>query len=216
MKLFKCGNRKCLDKIPPDIHEIKGRCTLDRYIFEIIHEILDNSGIIVYPTDTLYGLGADPFDTSAVEKIYYIKNRPFTQPISIAVSEITMMESIAYVNTLAKKIYEKYLPGNLTIILKKRNKVPDIICAYTGRVGIRVPKHPFALNLIDVAGPITATSANLHNDREPTNVQIAQSQLGNDVDIYIDCGECIHKKPSTVIDISDGKTINVLRGDFRF
>lgn len=161
-----------------------------------------NGELLVYPTETLYALGANPFDEGAIDRLIEVKRRPRNMPISVAVSDLKMMENIAEVTELAKKIYKHLLPGPITMLLKKRAQFSFSLTSGSEKIGIRVPKHPVALSLIDMVGPITATSANLHEHPEPKNMDIAQDQLGEGVSLYIDCGECEFKGPSTVVDVS--------------
>jgi L-threonylcarbamoyladenylate synthase len=169
-----------------------------------IAKIIKGGGLVVYPTDTLYGLGADPFNDSAVKKVFISKNRPFDMPLSVAVADVRMMESIAVLNDQAKKLVSRFLPGPLTIILTKKPSISDLLSSGENQIGIRIPDHPFALRLIRKVGPITTTSANLHSHPEPVTVEMAKKDLGNAVDLYVDCGETRHKLGSTIVDVSEG------------
>lgn len=153
--------------------------------------------LVVYPTDTLYGLGADIFNVSAVKKIYRVKRRPLTLPLPVMVSDLSMMKKVAYITPRAKKIITKFLPGPLTIILKKKQIVPD--CVSKEKVAIRMPKNNIALHLASDSGPLTATSANIHGGQDPCTIDIARKQIGTGDIIYLDHGilPCI---PSTIIE----------------
>lgn len=170
-------------------------------------DILSNSGIIVYPTETLYGIGTNPFDEKAILKIFDIKKRKKTLPISIAVSNIEMLKQLAEVNEQVLKIYRRFLPGPFTLILKKKPVIPDLLTSNMDTIGVRVPKHDFTLRLIEEFGPITSTSANIHGKEFPINIKIAKKQLGQKVDMYIDYGECQYKSPSAIIDIENKKIL---------
>lgn len=172
-------------------------------------EVLRKGGIIVYPTDTFYALGADPFNEAGIKKIFETKRRPKV-PLPVAVSDLRMMENIAYVTEMARAVYEKFLPGKIMVVLRKRDCVPDLVTGGSEKIGIRIPDHPFAMELIKSYGPLTATSANIHGGESPTNIEIARKQLGDEVDLYIDFGDTKCTKPSTIIDASDEK-IRVLR-----
>lgn len=165
---------------------------------------------MVYPTETLYALGANPFNEKAIDKIYEVKRRPRNMPLSIAVSDMKMMQSVAEVNSLAQRIYHHFLPGPVTLLLKKRDNVPANLISGGDKIGIRVPKHPAALKIIRILGPITATSANQHGHPEPKNLKIAYEQLGDDVELYLDCGQCEYQEPSTIVDVSDSSA-NIIR-----
>lgn len=178
--------------------------------FKEVEEIFKRGELIVYPTETLYALGANPFDKKALDRLFEVKRRPKELPISVAVADIEMMKSMAEINKLAEKVYNNFLPGPLTLLLKKKASIPDKLTAGDDRIGIRVPKHPAALKVIDLVGPITATSANLHGYPEPRNMNIALEQLGENVTLYLDCGECEYQCESTIVDVS-GSIVKIIR-----
>src|SRR5512136_3350188 len=167
MKVIKCPDRKSSCK----------KCELQEKDFDEMIAALKAGDLVVYPTDTLYGIGADPFNENSVKKVYMVKNRPFDMPLSSAVSNEKMMESIAVLNDNARKLIRKFLPGPLTIMLTKKPSIPDILTSGSNQVGIRIPDHPFAIRLIDRFGPITATSANLHSHPDPVEASVAQKDL---------------------------------------
>ena len=165
---------------------------------------LNNGEVIVYPTDTLYGLGADIYNDCAVKKVFFIKKRSFDQPLSIAVSSINDIEEIAFVNDMARCVAEKFLPGKLTLVLKKKHVVSDIITAGSDCVAVRIPDSPVALRILSVFGPLTCTSANIHGMPTPNKINEIQMQFKDEIGIYIDAGE-LKDKPSTIIDLSGGE-----------
>ena len=204
MKIIRCEHKtQCLGR---------KECVLESTVFNEMKDVLSDQGLIVYPTDTLYAIGADPFDKKAVSKLYLAKKRPLDMPISIAVRDLKMMEEIAFVNDTAISIYQNFLPGALTVLLKKKglNLFPD------ENIGIRIPAHPFFKRLIEITGPITSTSANVHNGKESINVDMAVEQLGEKIDVYVDCGECRFKEASTIIDISKDKIKLIREGAIPF
>jgi len=171
--------------------------------------ILRNGGLIVYPTETLYGIGADALSPSAVKRVFLAKRRPFNLPIPLAVSDLNMMDQVAYVDPLTRSVYQRFLPGPLMLVLPKRPAVPDVLTAGSDDVGIRVPDRLGTLEMIGAFGPITATSANLHGGASPVTVEDARRQLGSRIAHYIDDGPCRYGRPSTVLHVSQRK---VLRG----
>lgn len=199
MKIIECGD-DCL-----------GSCISDAEIKNIAEE-LRKGGLLVYPTDTVYGLGADPFNEAAVKKLYIAKKRPFDMALSVAVSDIAMAEKIAVLDDVARKLMEKFLPGPLTIIIKKRPEVPDITTAMSDKVGIRIPDHPAALRIIREFGPIVATSANLHSHPDAIEMQSAMDDLSDSVGTYINCGSCQLGKPSTIVWMMNGEIEIVRQG----
>lgn len=177
---------------------------------EDARQVLKSGELIVYPTETLYGLGADPFSETTIEKLIGIKKRPENMPISIAVSDMEMMKTVSHVNDLAERIYRAFLPGPITILLEKKDHVPKSLTGGSSKVGIRVPDHPVALRLIGALGPLTATSANIHNESEPWDIDTAVRQLGNTVALYLDGGISKYQAPSTVLDAT-GASAKIIR-----
>ena len=175
-------------------------------------EDLVNGELVVYPTETVYGIGANIFDEAAVKKLFMVKKRPFDMPLSVAVADREMAEKIAFIDEKAGKLIDAFLPGPLTIIIRKNPEVPDIVTAMSEKVGIRIPDHPVALELIKKVGPIVATSANLHSHPDAVNVQEAIDDFGDGVSTYIDCGPCTLGKPSTIVWLMDGKMEIVRQG----
>ncbi|MDH7509351.1 MAG: L-threonylcarbamoyladenylate synthase [Methanomassiliicoccales archaeon] len=171
-----------------------------------IREIADGvkqGKLVIYPTETLYGLGANPFDESAIKKVYMVKRRPFDMPLSIAVRDVNMLEEFAVLDNKSRKLISKFTPGPITILLMKKGNIPDILTSATPEIGIRIPDHPLALRLIEQCGPIISTSANLHSRPDPTTAQMAIADIGNEVDYCFDCGPCRVGKPSTIVQVTD-------------
>jgi L-threonylcarbamoyladenylate synthase len=166
--------------------------------------------LIVYPTDTVYGVGADIYDESAVKSLYQAKKRPFDMALSVAVADIAQMENVAVLNETAEKLIDAFMPGPLTIIIQKQPDVPDIVTAGSQKVGIRIPNHPMAMEIAKRAGPIVATSANTHFHPDAVNIDMAVDAFGESVSVYVDCGASPLGKPSTIVWIKD-KDIEIVR-----
>ncbi|MBU2560355.1 threonylcarbamoyl-AMP synthase [archaeon] len=165
-------------------------------------EILRKGGLVIFPTDTLYGLGASALDEIALRSVFAVKKRPSSNPLSIAVSGIEMMKQYAELPDEALKLARAFLPGPLTIVLKKKN-LPDVLTGGRPLVGIRIPKSEIVLELIKLLGtPITATSANISGNPPPTTAQDAISQIP-EADIVLDAGPLGTGLASTVIDMSE-------------
>jgi len=158
----------------------------------------------VYPTETVYGLGADACSNEAVAKVFITKTRPLEDPIPVAVNSLELAHRIAELTPIADLAFKKFLPGPLTLVVKaKPGKISELVTAGTENVGIRVPDHPVALKLIEfVGGPITATSANLSGKPAPISLRGALEQLGKHIDVALDSGKCKRGMPSTVLDLS--------------
>ena len=173
-------------------------------------DIMANGGIILYPTDTVYGLGANIFNNDAVKKIYEIKKRDSSKPLSVLVQDTESLELIADLNKNSREIINKWLPGPFTFILNKKKVVSPYVSAST-KVGVRIPDYKIARFLASLF-PITTTSANLTNEDTLSNPQDILKQIGNDIDLVIDVGNLDKAKPSTVIDLSSSKPALVRNG----
>lgn len=159
--------------------------------------VLSRDGLIVYPTETIYGLGADALSEAAVIKVYEAKQRLLGKPISVAVSDIEMIHAIADVNSFAERFITKFLPGPVTIILPVKNCLPGDLSGGTGSIGIRYPDHTLALELISAFDcPITATSANISGEISPVSVD----QINVPHDFLLD-GGTLPGIPSTVVNL---------------
>lgn len=168
-------------------------------------EDLSLGKLIVYPTDTVYGIGADIFNESAVKNLYLAKKRPFDMPLSVAVADRKMMDSVAELNENADKLIDAFLPGPLTIIIKKRPEVPDILTSSSQKIGIRIPDHPLATDICRRFGPIVATSANTHAKPDAVNIDMALDAFGDKVSTYIDAGPSPSGMPSTIVWLKDNE-----------
>ena len=177
-------------------------------------DILNGGGILLYPTDTLYGLGVDALNVEALKKLRALKGREDGKPISIVVSDMEMAEEYAEVTPLALKLTEAFLPGKLTLILNAKDSLPAELTAGTGTVGVRIPNNILCLNIARELGrPYTATSANV-SDMDPKNsVPEILAQFGaraGMIDRIIDVGELLESLPSTVVDVR-GPAPHVIR-----
>ena len=163
--------------------------------------VLADGGVVLYPTDTVYGLGANIFDKKAVKRVFEIKDRSFLKPLSILVRDVESIGLVARLSTSQKEIVNRYLPGPYTFILNKRKIVPRHITAGLNNVGVRVPDNELACRLAGIF-PITTTSANLSDDEVLTNPEEILKQLGCEVDLVIDAGDLKSTKSSSIIDLT--------------
>lgn len=173
--------------------------------------IIKAGGLVIYPTETVYGLAADASNRIAILKVFAAKRRSLDNPLSVAVKDLKQAEKIVYVNSKAKKIAKIFLPGPVTLILKKKALLPKELTSGLDNIGIRIPDNPIALKLVEMAGPITATSANISGHPAPITVEEAKEQIGNKVDFVLDGGECKLGQPSTIIDLSKEREFKILR-----
>lgn len=182
-------------------------------------DVLKNGGTVVYPTDTIYGIGANIFDTEAIQKVYSIKKRFSDKPLSACVSKIEDIHKIAYMDENMENTVEKILPGPFTIILKKKESVPSILTAGGEKIGVRIPDNKVCMEL-SRKFPITTTSANLSGQNVPESVEGVLKQLDDAVDLILDAGICKHGVHSTVIDMTVSPPQIVRKGavtpDFNF
>ena len=174
--------------------------------------ILKQGGIVAFPTDTVYGLGACPDLQSAVERVYQVKERPRNMALPLLLAHISQISEVAEpVPQVAWLLARSFLPGALTLVLPKSESVPDIITAGDTTVAIRVPAHPVPVALVEGLGtPIVGTSANLSGRPSALTADEVYSQFGDKIDLIIDGGRCLGGKESTIIDVT-GKTPVVLR-----
>ena len=168
--------------------------------------ILRNGGVVVFPTETVYGIGANCFDIEAVKRIYKIKNRPFNKPINLLVSNIDMINQVAKdITELEYAIIKKFFPGPLTIILKKKDIVPNIVTANGDTVGVRMPANEIALKLIEKAGvPLATPSANISGRPSGINIDDIMNDFKDKVNYFIDDGPSKIGYASTIVQVIDG------------
>ncbi len=169
-------------------------------------EVIRKGGLVLFPTETVYGLGANGLDTKAVEKIYLAKGRKSDNPLILHIADFSMLPQIAQnVSELEKKLMKAFWPGPFTIILERTEIVPDIVTAGLDTVGIRMPSGEIARKLIEYSQvPIAAPSANISGRPSGTNVQDIYDELKDKVDFIIDGGETEVGLESTVVKVIDG------------
>jgi len=171
---------------------------------ETIHqaaEIIKGGGIVAFPTETVYGLGADAFNPIAVARIFEVKKRPYFDPLIVHIAHHGNIDNlVTKTPSKAGKLIERFWPGPLTIVLIKKEEVPDIVTAGLPTVAVRMPDHPMALSLIKESQcPIAAPSANPFGYLSPTKSEHVREQLGNQVDLILDGGPCPVGVESTII-----------------
>jgi L-threonylcarbamoyladenylate synthase len=167
-------------------------------------ETLKKGGLVAYPTDTVYGLGADPLNEKAVSRVYKVKNRPRNLPLPLLLADRSDLTKVALsIPEIACRLAERFWPGGLTLVVKKSPTVPDSITAGGDTVAVRLPNHPVTIALIRGLGrPIVGTSANLSGKPSPVTAEEVRRQLGSKVDLIVDGGRCPSGIESTVVDVS--------------
>lgn len=176
--------------------------------YEEIERYLRAGKLIIYPTDTVYGVGGIIESEETIENIYRAKERNFKSPLIVLVSDVEKIEKIAYINEKNRekieKLIKRFWPGGLTIILKRKDNVPDIMVSGGATVGVRMPEHDIALKIISRAGGmLPTTSANISGEATPKSYIELSEKFKSRVDIIVDGGECPIGSASTIIDMSD-------------
>ena len=169
---------------------------------------LERGGVVVVPTDTVYGLATRADNPKGIERIYELKGRPDDKPFQVLVAGVDALEDFAEVTAVASKLAAAFWPGPLTIVLPAGRSAPEGVVR-EGLIGLRAPNHPLALELVAASGPLAATSANLSGEPTPTTVDALLDLFGPRVDAYVD-GGAIETRASTVVKVDDGK-IEILR-----
>ncbi|MCK5123418.1 MAG: threonylcarbamoyl-AMP synthase [Candidatus Pacebacteria bacterium] len=171
-------------------------------------KILQDGGVIIYPTDTLYGLGANAFNENAVLKIYKIKKQDRNKPISVIVKDLKMARKIACLDSKVEKILNKIWPGPITIVLRKKDIISDVLTGNGETVAIRIPDNEFISALMEkVDFPITATSANISGEKDLLKSEeiIRKFKFAKiKPDLFIDAGDIKNAQASTIIDLTTG------------
>lgn len=168
-------------------------------------KILKNGGLVAFPTETVYGLGADASNAHAIEKVFHAKQRPMDHPVIVHIREIAQLSRWAIdIPSMAYTLANAFWPGPLTLILKKSPEVSDAVTGGQDTVGIRIPNHPVTLVLLKAfGGGIVGPSANRFGRISPTTAEAVREELGSAVDWVLDGGQCAVGVESTIIDLSD-------------
>ncbi|MCS7257910.1 MAG: L-threonylcarbamoyladenylate synthase, partial [candidate division WOR-3 bacterium] len=175
-------------------------------------KIIQNGGLVAFPTETVYGLGASAFNPYAVAKIFKVKNRPNFDPIIVHIADFSELDLLVKAcPPKAQKLIEKFWPGPLTVVLPKTSKIPEIVTAGLPSVAVRMPAHPVAHAIIKKARvPIAAPSANKFGYLSPTTAEHVKKQLNGKIDLIIDGGKCTWGIESTVVYFEDDN-VTILR-----
>jgi len=171
-------------------------------------EIIRGGGIVAFPTETVYGLGANAYNPLAVARIFEVKRRPSFDPLIVHIAFPSHLRKLVKeIPSNAKKLTEKLWPGPLTVVLLKEENIPDIVTAGLPSIAVRMPDHPVALSLIKKSKcPVAAPSANPFGYLSPTTAEHVREQLGDQVDLILDGGPCTVGVESTILSFLDGKS----------
>jgi L-threonylcarbamoyladenylate synthase len=166
-----------------------------------------SGGVIVYPTETVYGIGANALDEQAILRVFQIKKRPISMPIFLAVSSLEMLDRVAELEEDDREILERLMPGPVSVLVRKKSIVPNVLTAGSPLVGIRFPDHEVALRIIEASGPITSSSANRTGSPPPRSVDEVSPEIADRVEMVLDGGKCKFGLPSTLLDLTNLKII---------
>ncbi len=175
----------------------------ERSILDIAIRILLRGGVVVYPTDTVYGLGANPFNEMSVLKIYKVKEREFNKPLPVLVSDIKVALRLGVFDDIALKLAKTFWPGPLTIVVKRKIGIASLALGEQEKVALRMPKHKIALKLASsLGGAIIGTSANKSGFKAAKTAKEAEEMIGGKVNLILDAGPSPGGIPSTIVDIT--------------
>ena len=181
----------------------------DKEGIEKASQIINQGGVVIFPTDTVYGIGCDPYNKASIEKIYKIKSRDITKSVPVLTYSIETAERIAQFDQLTKKIVKKFWPGPLTIILKVTDEKIKKSLNLENKIAIRVPDHKCTLELLKKCNYLVGTSANISGDVPYTNPKECLKKI-QDYDVFVDGGIITSNGESTIIEI-ENKEIKIIR-----
>ncbi|OGC06711.1 threonylcarbamoyl-AMP synthase [candidate division WOR-1 bacterium RIFOXYA2_FULL_36_21] len=185
--------------------------TFNQKNFKEIIQTLKLGGVIIFPTDTVYGIGTLISNEKGIKKLFEIKNRPVDKPFQVLISDLKQIQLFAKeTNQTAKELIKNHWPGPLTLIFKKKAEVLNVITANKDTIGLRMPDHPLLLKLMKKTGPLVVSSANLSGNKPPTNPE----EVKIEADLLLNGGKCKIGQSSTIIDVSNNKPI-ILRNQPR-
>jgi L-threonylcarbamoyladenylate synthase len=165
--------------------------------------VLESGGLIVYPTDTVYGLGCNPFNPDSVRRLFAVKRRPLSMAVPVAVWGIDMSDRLTFVGGEARALMRRFWPGPLTIVLRRRDTVPALVAGGGMDLGVRMPDHEVPLQVMKEADlPIVTTSANVHGEPSPSSAEELADRIIGEVDLVLDGGRTVGGVESTVVDLT--------------
>lgn len=175
--------------------------------FDLIKAVLKEDGVMAYPTDTFYGLGVNCFSEEAIRKIYLLKRRNLSKPLSVIIADLSELEQLVEnFPPIFESLSNEFWPGPLTVVFQASEKLPEILLGRSGTIGVRYSDIEWLRSLVRHAGfPITATSANLSDKDEASDPQCVREDFFGKIELILDGGRTPGLRPSTVIDISTGK-----------
>ena len=178
---------------------------------KIVTQALNEGKLIVFPTETVYGIAGNGLTLSVIDKMYQAKKRDYSKPFTLMVNDITKIKDIAYVSENEEKVIKKFMPGPITLILKKKDCISNLVTANSDTVGVRIPNHKIALSILkSVDYPLATSSANISGSVNNSNIEDIINDLENYVDIFIKGNISSNLLASTVVEIKNNE-VNILR-----
>ena len=175
-------------------------------------DVLNHGGLVVFPTDTVYGLAALPFQAQSIERLYTVKGRSSQKAIAILLGKLAQLDQIApTMNAMAMCLAEKFWPGPLTLVVPRNPSLPSVLTP-DNTIGVRMPDHPVALDLLRQSGPLAVTSANLSGRENTVTAQEVINQLRGRVHLILDGGHIPGGIPSTVVDCTGAEPVILRKG----
>ena len=168
--------------------------------------VVQAGGVLVYPTETLYGLGVNAWNTEGVRRVLALKRRPENKPILLIVHNENAVAGLTdEIPEAGRALMSALWPGPLTLLFRAAGHVPGVLTQGSGKIGLRIPASRLCLRLLELSGvPLTATSANLSGNPSPRSVDEIEKMLGPGIDLYVDGGAMKTTQPSTIVDVSEG------------
>ena len=178
---------------------------------KIVTQALNEGKLIVFPTETVYGIAGNGLTLSVIDKMYQAKKRDYSKPFTLMVNDITKIKDIAYVSENEEKVIKKFMPGPITLILKKKDCISNLVTANSDTVGVRIPNHEIALSILkSVDYPLATSSANISGSVNNSNIEDIINDLASYVDIFIKGNISSNLLASTVVEIKNNE-VNILR-----
>ena len=189
---------------------------INNKILKEIVDVLDRDGLIIFPTDTVYGIACNAFSEEAIKKLFKAKQRSFDKPINVLVDSKSKIELVVEeINNKEKELINKYFPGNLTIIFNKKKEVSNLLTANKPTIGVRIPDNKIALAILkSYPYPLATTSANISGNETGTKVEDFIDSFKETVDIVIDQGES-KDVPSTIVRVENNEVIVLREGSLK-
>lgn len=186
---------------------------IDKEELQEVVETLENDGIVIFPTDTVYGIGCNCFSEKAIKKIFDVKSRSEKKPINVLTDKVEKIEKVSKnINNKEKEIINKYMPGALTIILDKKKEVPDILTSGLDTIGVRIPNNEISLEILkNFKNLLATTSVNISGELPGLEINDFKKEFEDKVDIIVDGGKTKIGIASTIVKIDENSQINILR-----